>query len=155
VVDRIRSIGADPALASAVWRESRRQQDAGVAAMRRERGLLEGELKRLAGEVKKAVGGPDAAKRLAGLQGEMATAESRLAAVVAELAALESTRIDEADVYGALAAFEPVWESLSPSERGHLLDLLIDRVDYDGAAGRIAIRFRPTGIRTLAAGEIA
>jgi len=100
----------------------------------------------LAGEVKRAVAGPDAAESLAALQGRLATAESRLGAVSAELAVLEGMRIDEADVDRALGSFEPVWERMSPTERGQLLDLLIEQVDYDGPAGRIAIRFRPTGI---------
>ncbi len=153
VVERIKSIGGDPGLASAVWRESRRQQDASIAALWRERGLLETERRRLAGEVKRVVGGPDAAKRLAGLQGEMATAEGRLEAVAAELGVLEELRIDEADVDRALSAFAPVWESLTSAERGRFLDLLIEQVDYDGPAGKLAIRFRPTGIRSLATME--
>ena len=154
VVERIRAIGADPSLASAVWAESRRQQDTAVAAQRRERGLLGTELKRLATEVKRAVGRPDAAESLAGLQGQIATAESRLGAVRAELGVLDSLRIDEPDVDRAMAAFNPVWEGMTPGERGRLVDLLIEQVEYDGAAAKISIRFRPTGIRSLAAGGI-
>ncbi len=110
-------------------------------------------MKRLAHDVRLAVGWPDAAESLGTLQGQLATAESRLGAVVAELAALEGMRIDEADVDRALSAFEPAWEGLSPIERGRLLDLLVEGVDYDRPAGKLAIRFRPTGIRSLATME--
>jgi hypothetical protein len=92
--------------------------------------MLETELKRLPGEVKRAVGKPDAAEKLADVQGRMATAEGRLGAVTAELGALESMRIDEADVDRAMRAFDPVWEVLSPAERGRLLDLLIETVEF-------------------------
>ena len=39
----------------------------------------------------------------------------------------------------------------SSTEQARLLKLLIDHVDYDGAAGTVAITFRPTGFKMLAA----
>jgi site-specific DNA recombinase len=44
-----------------------------------------------------------------------------------------------------------VWEQLSPKEQARLIRLLVERVDYDGAQGSVAITFRPGGIKTLAA----
>ena len=43
-----------------------------------------------------------------------------------------------------------VWETLSPAEQARILHLLIERVDYDGPNGKVAITFHPTGIKTLA-----
>ena len=50
----------------------------------------------------------------------------------------------------ALASFAPVWEQLSPKEQARLIRLLVERVDYDGAAGDVAVTFRPGGIKALA-----
>ena len=50
-----------------------------------------------------------------------------------------------------VAAFDPVWDSLTLREQSRLLHLLIERVDYDGRTGDISITFHPTGIKTLAA----
>ena len=44
-----------------------------------------------------------------------------------------------------------VWDALFPPERRRVLQLLIERVDYDAVKGCVALTFRPTGIRTLAA----
>lgn len=54
------------------------------------------------------------------------------------------------DVAVALAQFDPVWEALVPREQANLLQLLIERVDYDGVAKEVAITFRPSGIDSLA-----
>jgi hypothetical protein len=46
--------------------------------------------------------------------------------------------------------FDPVWDALVPGKQASLLQLLIERVDYDGQAREVAITFRPTGIASLA-----
>jgi site-specific DNA recombinase len=43
-----------------------------------------------------------------------------------------------------------VWDSLAPREQARLVQLLIEKVEYDGVNGRVAITFYPAGIRTLA-----
>lgn len=63
--------------------------------------------------------------------------------------------IDEADVAKAMAEFDPVWESLSPREQGRLLQLLIERIDYDGHDGMVSITFHAGGIKALANHEFA
>jgi len=41
------------------------------------------------------------------------------------------------------------WDNLNLHDRIRLLNLLIERVAYNGESGEIAITFRPTGIRSL------
>ena len=77
--------------------------------------------------------------------------EARLQQIRAELAALKSATVDEADLRNALGLFDPVWDALYPPGRRRVLQLLIQRVDYDAAEGKVVLTFRPTGIRTLAA----
>lgn len=49
----------------------------------------------------------------------------------------------------ALREFEPVWESLNTREKCRVLQLLIERVEYEGAAGTIAVTFRTNGIKAF------
>ncbi len=91
------------------------------------------------------------AARLVEVQGRIGTAERRLVEVEDELARLIDQNIDEDDVAAALAEFDAVWAALKPNEQARVLELLIERVQYDGKAGDIAITFRPSGIKTLAA----
>ena len=44
---------------------------------------------------------------------------------------------------------DEVWSKLSPAEKVRVIETLIERVDFDGAAGKVAIEFRPTGIKSL------
>ena len=77
--------------------------------------------------------------------------ETRLQEIRTELAALKNTTVNEADLRKALGLFTPVWNELFPAERRRVLYLLIERVDYDADKGTVALTFRPTGIRALAA----
>ena len=67
-----------------------------------------------------------------------------------EAAAVRRRRIDDDDIALALSVFDPVWESLTPAEQARVVHLLVERVDYDGSKGKVAIAFRPAGIKTLA-----
>ncbi|PJA74181.1 resolvase, partial [bacterium CG_4_9_14_3_um_filter_65_15] len=57
--------------------------------------------------------------------------------------------IDEDEAIHALAAFDPVWETLTLREQARVLQLLIQRVDYDGDKGTVSVTFHPAGIETL------
>ena len=154
VVEQIRAIGQDPGLVAATWAESRRLADEAIARLKRERAALdrqrradEGELGKLAG----AAAGNGEAARLADVQERLGAAERRLADIQDELGRLIDQNTDEDDVAAALAEFDAVWAALKPNEQARVLELLIERVQYDGQAGNVAITFRPSGIKTLSA----
>lgn len=88
--------------------------------------------------------------RLADLQERIAQAERRLARVRDQLQSAGRTLLDEQEVARSLALFEPVWEALTPHERGEVLQLLVERVDYDGKTGQVAITFQAGGVQALA-----
>lgn len=92
------------------------------------------------------------APRLADLQDSIRAQEERLREVLAELGALETASVNEEDLRQALGLFEPVWDALLPHERVRILNLLLEKVDYQD--GKLGLTFRPMGIRTLAAEEI-
>ena len=77
--------------------------------------------------------------------------ETRLGEIQRTLAGIDDAIVDPGDAAGALAAFDPVWDALVPRERVSLLQLLIERVDYDGAAKECSITFRPAGLASLGA----
>jgi site-specific DNA recombinase len=95
-------------------------------------------------------GNPVALQRLAELQERLRSAEARGAEIRERLAALEAGRVTEDEVTSALASFDPVWNALSPREQGRIVQLLIERVDYDGAASTLSITFHPAGFKALA-----
>ena len=48
------------------------------------------------------------------------------------------------------AEFDAVWQLLPPQEQARMLDLIVQRVDYDGGKGTMATTFHPTGMQALA-----
>jgi site-specific DNA recombinase len=53
------------------------------------------------------------------------------------------------DVAKAWPDLDRRWATLTPEETARLVGLLVERVDYDGANGKVAIAFRPPGICQL------
>lgn len=153
VVDRIRAIGRDPGLVAATLARVREKSEGRTTELQAERRRVSADAGRDERDAAEAAVGGDAS-RLADRRERIRLGEQRITEIDQELLELRRTTIDESDVARALAEFAPVWESLSPSERARVLHLLIERVDYDGAEGTVAVTFRPNGIRTLAA-EVA
>ena len=43
------------------------------------------------------------------------------------------------------------WDRMTTPEQARLVHAIVERVEYDGAASKVAITFRPEGLQTLAA----
>jgi site-specific DNA recombinase len=91
-------------------------------------------------------------EKLGEVDQQLAKVEARRAEVQAELAAIESEAVREEDVRRALAQFDGVWDQLAAREKARVLNLLVERIDYDAEAGTLDITYRPGGIKVLAGG---
>jgi len=76
--------------------------------------------------------------------------EQRIARLRAQMEAVQQQRLDEAEATRALAGLDPAWATLTPPEQARVVQLLVSRVDYDGAKGKVSITFHPLGLKTLA-----
>jgi len=100
-----------------------------------------------------ARGGGDATARLADFQDRLREAVRRLTEARERAVAVDREAINEAALRNALSLIDAVWEALFPGEQARVLHLLVERVGYDGAAGTLAVTFRPSGIKVLS-GEV-
>ena len=157
VVDQIKDIGLDPELLHEVLRQAREQAKRQLAELDSEQRRLQRELKTWNGELQDLLenaAGPKAGStttaRKADLQDRIRVAERRATEVREESLALQRQIVDKDEVAQALAAFEPVWDALTHREQTRVMHLLVQRIDYNGATGKIAITFHPLGIKTLA-----
>jgi site-specific DNA recombinase len=157
VIQQIQRLGRDPHVLENPLAQVRQQDDTRVAEWEGERVGLEHDLLRGQSEVRKllaevgsgaAAGG--AVTRLAELQARLAQIEQRLARLRGQMEALQQERLDQAAATEALSGLLPAWESMTPSEYGRVVRLLVSRVDYDGQHGKAAITFQPLGLKTLA-----
>jgi site-specific DNA recombinase len=148
VVEQIKAIGRDPDLVAETVHQARAQSEARLSG-------LDAEERRLQRQLSVANANNAVTSLQAELQERIQTVECRLNSHRDERARLQHELVTEEDTARALASFDPVWETLSPRERARLLQLLIERVDYDGRDGTISITFYPSGIKALADGAIA
>ncbi len=161
VVDRIRCIGQDPGVLAETLDQARARNQENVEKLEAERAGLQRDLKRHNTEVRKLIretatnghGTSPATARLADVQDRIRATEQRGTEIREELLALSRELVDERELARALSLFDPVWDTLAPREQARVVQLLVERVVYDGKAGKVAITFRPTGIKALA-GEL-
>lgn len=156
VLDRIRGIGSDPGLQEEVMQILAGHHDEERDSLQAEERLLDREIKRWAQEAKNLVGqikegdvNTLVTSRLAEVQERLAQETPRLAHVRQELARLEHWAIPQDQVATALKRFDPLWQAMTMVERQRLLQLLIERIDYDGKQGNVTIHFHPSGLESL------
>ena len=58
-------------------------------------------------------------------------------------------RVSHASIRKTLGELDKAWDTSPPRERCRLMELLIERIDYDGAAGTLDITFHPAGLASL------
>jgi site-specific DNA recombinase len=157
VVERIKGVGRDPTLINATVAEAQRLGQSTLKELESERSGLERELSRWQKEVRELLGqvtpntiGSLSSNRLAELQERIRTSERRATEIREQAIALGRQLVDKREVTQAMSIFDPVWESLTPREQVRVVQLLVERVDYDATDGTVTISFYPAGIRTLA-----
>lgn len=157
IVEQIKCVGRDPILFNETVAQARSQGQSQVAALEAERKALERELSRWNADVRALIeqivpseGNTPSTARLADLQKRIHGAEQRATQIRDQVITLSRSIVDQREVEKAMAIFDPVWDSLTLREQVRVVQLLVERVDYDGATGKISITFHPSGIKTLA-----
>lgn len=157
IVEQVKGIGRDPELLRETIQQARQQGQTQVAALEAERRGLEKdlaawhtEIRGLIEQVAPTDGTSPSSARMAELQERILSGEKRAMQIRQQVNAVSHKLIDEREVANAMAIFEPVWDSLTPREQCRIVQLLVSRVDYNGATGKVTISFQPNGIRTLA-----
>src|SRR5262249_61566527 len=90
--------------------------------------------------------------RLADVHERIGSVEERVRKLREQIQSIHAQLVDEDAAMQALSLFDPVWERLTPKEQARVIALLVEGVDFDGAAGKVSIRFHPSGIKTLSQG---
>jgi site-specific DNA recombinase len=154
VVEHIKELLQNPAVVQETIAQVCAQQQEQLSALEAEQRGLERDLAHWTRElhnVASAVsGGPHATARLADLQERIGGTGRRLAEVQTHIAAINSAHMDADSVTAAMVKFQPVWEALTQREQTRVVELLVERVTYDGASGKVAITFRSEALPLLA-----
>lgn len=149
VVDQIRVIGRDPSLLAASVGEIALRANEDTHHLGQEAKLLASQIHAAYGELSQVAIHSDALDRVATIQSEIDKHQRRLVEIRKQQDGLSQSQIDPQDVERVFGRFDPLWEAMSPNDRGELLRLLIQRIDFDGKSGEIELLFHAGGIRTL------
>ena len=157
VVEHIRGMGNNQAIVEATAERAREESQHRVKELETEKRSHERTLKRLHSKLQKLTGASFSAAsdkktaidRLADLQDQIRTIEQRLTTIREEALTCQREVVDADDLAKVLAAFDPVWESLSPREQCRIIKLLVERVAYDGRTKNVTVTFRSRGIKAL------
>ncbi len=154
VVEQVKAIGKDTALLAETLGESRRQREEAIGKLEDEKRTLERELHRHNAELRdlaaKGRTNGVTTDRMADVQDRIKIVEERTTEVREQIVALSRELVDAREVGEACSLFDPLWDTLTAREQARILNLLIERIDYDGVNGTVSITFHPTGIKTLA-----
>jgi site-specific DNA recombinase len=153
VVEQVREVGLDQAVRREVVAQARAQERARREEVLAEQKALAKDLAGWHAQVRReadGVGADGALARLADLHERAGAAERRLAELRGELERLGGAAFTDAQAAEALRLFGPVFGALTPAEQGRALRLLVEKVEYDGAKGSVAVTFRPGAVAALA-----
>jgi site-specific DNA recombinase len=153
VVEQIQRVGSDPAVLEGTLRKVRQQQDKALADLRAEQRANEREMARRHLALRKLAAAPNA-DRLAEVNEAILAAERKATELRERATTREQEHVDPAAVRIALSSLAPVWGQLAPKEQAPVIQLLVERVDYDGKAGTISVTFHPSGIKALATEQV-
>jgi len=153
VVDQIRGIGRQPQLIRDIVDSAQQQSRAQSVAIESEQAELRRNLSKWNTALRNATTIPDPAidtathsRVLADLQDQIRNAEQQLTRVTQTLAGLRTTPIGIRQAEAAMLEFDAVWNTLATREQRRILELLVDRVDFNGDKGTVAVTFNPDGI---------
>ncbi|MDX2087845.1 MAG: recombinase family protein [Kofleriaceae bacterium] len=158
VVDRIREAARKPSLVAEAIAAVSEEQAARAPELENERARIDREREQVRAEARALVtrlaqmpaGAADAITlRLAELETLGSQLDARRGDVEALLRASAAQVVTPAEVTAALVAFDEVWDALTINERMRVVQLIVDRVELDGNAGKIAVRYSPTGLALL------
>ena len=139
IVEQVKGLGSDPALAAKVITQAERRRDDQMKGLVEERKAL----RRSAAIDRQRLSRTSDADKQEGIRERLLVTQRRLKAIDAELDELKAGAIDRKAAKVALSNFQPVWDQLTPLEQRTLLGRLIERIDYDGATKSVRIAFRP------------
>ena len=150
VIDQIKEVGKDPAVLGECLDATQAHLRAEIEALEAERGEVEARVRALSremGEIAPRVGYDEKASRQSErLQERMGDEQRAVGRLNGRIEKIRRRMLNQDELAGAVEAFDPLWDSLSPTHKARLVHLLVDRVEYDGENETLSITFHPTGI---------
>lgn len=151
VVDQLREVGRNSAVFRRVLHAAQEQITTAIDELKTQRGQAEDHVRAIHAEIREIapLAGTmgETADRLATLQDDLRDAEQEVTRVGSEIINLERRLVNDEQIAQAIEKFDPVWDSLSPTEQASVIHLLVEQVNYDGKNETVSVVFRASGLR--------
>ncbi len=150
IVEQIQQLAADPEMVEQVFTEAEKQRQAKIPRLKTEQKRLQRERQHKQERIKELVAAVGASlepvasftESLQKLESAVTRIDQRLTEIQTELASINRKTVDKDDVTEALLSFGPMWDELFPAEKTRIVNLLIERVKYDGVTEKVLIIFQ-------------
>lgn len=151
VVNHVRAMGRDAELIRQTVESVRNEQNQALSKLKADQGQWTKNLQTANHQMQALIKDPASLKpaRLADLQEQIQQAETHLCNTKAAIDHFRGKTISDDQISQVLQEFDVLWDSLSLKDQSRILNLLIERVDYNGAESTVSISFRPNGIENL------
>jgi site-specific DNA recombinase len=153
VVEQIAKLGQDAERLKKILTEASKQRHARLVAAESERRRLERELKILTESLPQEAGPTDREKQPASgletIRENIGHLERRLAETQEQALALQQPALEVEQAAQALMALEQGFGELPVIEHTRLIQLMVQRVDYHGGQGKLALTLDPAGIAAV------
>ncbi len=138
VIEKIKNIGKSPTVLEETTKNLMAQLTASQKSLDDEAKYLRKELAVLKQQAK-LVSSNGADSQASPLDERLKLCEKRLLEINRRKILLANATIKKADIKKVLSLFEPIWDVLYPNEQARILNLLIEKVVYDGEQGTMGV----------------
>ncbi|WP_237384509.1 recombinase family protein [Sulfidibacter corallicola] len=152
VIGELRRIGSDSEFIESLITPAEAKYEAQVFALRENEANLKVERKRLHARLRYCERKPEKAEEVETIQEGLEDIRQGLDQIRNQLERIGLLPFSASDFRDALARFNPAWDALSFGERRRMVELLIDRIVFDGNEGKFGafeIVVRNSGIVAL------
>jgi site-specific DNA recombinase len=149
VLEQIAKVGQDQERSGKILNEASKQRKTRLADLEGERRRLERELKIVTENLAQGNGANDRKQpvsRFETIQENIGHLERRLAEAQEQTQALQQPALEVEQAALALMALKHGFDELPVTEQARLIRSMVERVDYDGAQGKLALTLDPAGL---------
>jgi site-specific DNA recombinase len=150
VVAQISNVGQDSERLQKILTEASKQRHVRLTALEADRRRLERELRILTESLAPANASNEGNQSgFEAIQENIGHLERRLAEIQEQTLAFQRPALEREETAQALMALEQGFEELPVIEQARLIRAMVERVDYDGAQGKLALTLDPAGLVTV------
>jgi site-specific DNA recombinase len=152
VVEQISKVGQDPERLKKILTEASKQRKTRLVDLESERRRFERELKILAESSAQNGASDDGKQPVSGLETireNIGHLERRLAETHGQTLALQQKPLEMEQAAQALTVLDQRFAVLPVVDQARLMQLMVQRVDYDGGQGKLALTLDPAGMAAV------